>query len=302
MFRRPALLSLTIDRDGCNTGRGFESAQAAHQFVTKERAIARLLRLLGVKRWVWVLEFQQKSGDGWPHWHVLIDLHGVYGNDLRGRIRKAWRLWRDTWRIGGLDLQLRKRFQQVDHAIQYVTKYLTKYPERGFPAWVLESSRLRFCASSREVGAIVSTPRDTPETDTPGTGKPRAEARPMVDRMAECGEQSTVFAVSHDRHGEERLHYMTSVPVKVDELPFVLQFAGQPELLQSEHEQVELVSVNGTHCTINRINWLIAPGDVPSIKRIIRNCEELAVMREERMNRCRLEMLAIWDLGSDALS
>src|SRR6185369_1412740 len=117
LFRNPALLTLTVDRSH------FASPEDAHRQITEGSFIARLMRLLGVVTWFWVLEFQTKTGDGWPHWHLLIDLDDVGG---RLDLAKAWRLWRDKWGLGGLDLSTRKSFADRQHAVLYVTKYLTK--------------------------------------------------------------------------------------------------------------------------------------------------------------------------------
>jgi hypothetical protein len=55
-FRKPALLTLTVDREN------FGSCQAAHDFISSMGRIGLLMKRLGVKLWVWVLEFQQKPG------------------------------------------------------------------------------------------------------------------------------------------------------------------------------------------------------------------------------------------------
>src|SRR5688572_19809658 len=90
----------------------------------------------GVVTWFWVLEFQTESGDGWPHWHLLIDLSECGGFlDLK----RCWRLWRDKWGLGGLDLSHRET-SSPEHAIMYATKYLTKTPEAS-PIWVLMCGR-----------------------------------------------------------------------------------------------------------------------------------------------------------------
>src|SRR5206468_3106406 len=65
-FRKPAMLSLTVDRSH------FASSQDAHSAICEGGYLRRLLRLLGVTTWFWVLEFQTRTGDGWPHWHILI--------------------------------------------------------------------------------------------------------------------------------------------------------------------------------------------------------------------------------------
>lgn len=94
-WKNPRMMTMTVDRTK------FASPQAAYREVMERRYLPRLMEALGVVRWVRVLEFQMKTGDGWPHWHVLADAVGSRG---RVDLKLAWRLWRDTWGVGGLDL------------------------------------------------------------------------------------------------------------------------------------------------------------------------------------------------------
>lgn len=179
-FLRPALFTLTVDRSA------FGSPLDAFLVITGDGYLRRLMRLLGVKRWAWTLELQMKSGDGWPHWHLVIDLPPG-GIDLQ----RAWRLWRDKWGLGGLDLH-RKTNQNADHALLYVTKYLTKYPKEGFPDWILNlDRRVRWVQACRALGPVVSdrekTVADVPPGDESAESLPKAH-RPLSVRMVECGE------------------------------------------------------------------------------------------------------------------
>lgn len=196
-FQRPGLFSLTIDRAA------FASPPDAFLTVTQGGYIRRLMRLLGVKRWCWVLEFQMKTGDGWPHWHLVIDLPPG-GIDLA----RAWRLWRDKWGLGGLDLQ-RKPNESAAHALFYITKYLTKFPDSGFPAWVDHfPKRIRWVGASGSVGRIVSdrepTADDVPATDTADTSaNDAAESlpirhRPYAIRKADCHQLVEFFRETSD--------------------------------------------------------------------------------------------------------
>ena len=77
LFKEPRLYTITINREW------HESPREAYRHVMLDSLIPRLFRLLGIKRWVWVLEVQENTGDGWPHWHILIDvsdLKGMYYN------------------------------------------------------------------------------------------------------------------------------------------------------------------------------------------------------------------------------
>lgn len=217
---------MTVDRHGTTTGRGFENGKSAHSFVTEHRLISHLMRQLGIKRWVWSLEFHG-GDDGWPHWHLVVDLSDFPGGRLPvERLREAWRWWRDHWRIGGVDLQ-RRRFDGPEHAIRYITKYLTKFPSEGFPAWVLASRRVRFCGTSKAVGAIVaksghseadSPPKDGMASDqrcaeanaTQSEKKTsRREASTLGARMNDCEQTTVIFQeYESEESGELRMRWV----------------------------------------------------------------------------------------------
>lgn len=201
-FSNPLLLTLTVDRSN------FDNPEQAHERVSKDGLIRRLMQRLGIPLWVWVLEFQGASGLGWPHWHVLVD-----ASDLpRKRIdlTRAWHLWRDEWKIGGLDVREATRFRSPAHAVMYITKYLTKFPATGFPVWVLEhEQRVRFFQGSKVLGPLVADP--TPPADEPEDAQQPSEddeqspatvtRRPMrtlIDRMAECGTASNAILIMPD--------------------------------------------------------------------------------------------------------
>ena len=192
LFSRPAMLSLTVDRS-C-----FSSPEAAHGAITEGKFIARLLRLLGVKLWLWVLEFQTKSGDGWPHWHVLIDLDDVPGKRID--LPRAWRLWRDKWHLGGLDLSV-KQARTREHAIHYITKYLTKMPE-SFPVWVLlRGKAIRFVQGCKAIGSLTGQPpreRSEPEPKDQLDLPFREPRSCLLERMAHCEMTCKVMCVDGD--------------------------------------------------------------------------------------------------------
>jgi len=90
----PLLLTLTVDREA------FDHPADALGRVSTKSLIPRLMKRLGVDRWAWVLEFQTKTGEGWPHWHVLMDVPGGYLDYAEVR-----RLWWGLWGIGNIDVQ-----------------------------------------------------------------------------------------------------------------------------------------------------------------------------------------------------
>jgi hypothetical protein len=210
-WRRPGLLTLSIDR------RCFAGAREAWERVTGERAVAELMRSLGVKRWMWVLEFQQKTGEGWPHWHVLVDLADLPRHRID--LKRAWEIWRKRWNLGGLDLTEKSaKLSNPEHAIFYLTKYLTKKPEGGFPQWVLESHSVRFLGGCRELGPLVSTPcaiekrNPIKPNQSDKTYPPR---RSHLERISSCGTTSKVWAEDVDpSSGEVSRSFLGTLPAE----------------------------------------------------------------------------------------
>jgi hypothetical protein len=205
-FRTAAMLSLTVDR------KHFASPEEAHRVITHGTYIATLMRLLGLKTWFWVLEFQTKTGDGWPHWHILIDL-----GDVNGRLDlvRAWRLWRDKWKLGGLDLSTKQSFADPEHAVNYITKYLTKMPE-AFPVWVLARTKaIRFVGGCKALGSLTGQPsRVRPELEPiDQMNLPFREPRSiLLVRMAKCEMSVSVFGVSGDNlRGEGEWKWMGTI-------------------------------------------------------------------------------------------
>lgn len=218
-WRYPRMLTLTVDRSH------FASPEAAYKYVTEKRLLPRLMTALGVDRYVRVLEFQMKTWDdrgrGWPHWHFVIDKVGSRGHVSYA---KAWKLWRDTWKVGGVDVTNQKKMEGKSPAyiVTYLCKYLVKYPEEGFPSWILDLRNVRFVQASRSVGALVfagagvSGDETLPDPEASDTAEddvvdhwPR-EARTLRERLAVCGESSSLFAVS-PTGGED---YVSKVPVR----------------------------------------------------------------------------------------
>ena len=260
-FKRPAMLTLTVDRDR------FASPQDAHSHITENGYIRRLMNRLGLSLWVWVLEFQGKTGDGWPHWHVLLDMSSL--PKARIDLKRVWYLWRDRWLLGGAHLQTTKPFQSSAHAVSYVTKYLTKPPSFGFPLWVLRSEkRIRFFQGSRKLGALVAEPRKAkpaaeeqlgiPDTEEDPLPKHRASMRPLLDRMAECGMSCNAVLVTPEPDGTASYRHLGTIPVTASRLVFLSTF-GEIRLPISV-EKVKDFYENGS--VMRRVPLVIDDGDL----------------------------------------
>ncbi|MBI1369352.1 MAG: hypothetical protein GC162_11955 [Planctomycetes bacterium] len=185
-WQNTRLITLTVDR------KRWASPRTVWEQVALNALVPRLMRRLGIKRWVWVLEFQTKTGEGWPHWHVLADVGYVEYAEIR-------RLWWGLWGIGNIDVQ------KVNAAsgAWYLSSYLTK--ASAAPPWVLAMTRpVRRIAASRLVGRITSTTaeeraisgadgsvpdvfeREHPPTDALRS-RPDRRGKPLLWKLAECG-------------------------------------------------------------------------------------------------------------------
>ncbi len=234
-WKKPYMLTLTVDR------RNFEGPEEALLYVNGNRYLARLMSALGVERWLWVLEFQMRSWDergrGWPHWHLVIDLEKVKGFV---NLRKAWKLWRDKWRIGGLDLGLQKRARgkSVGYILRYITKYLVKMPTEGFPAWVMRMARIKFYQPSRTLGSITKrTERGEVkevEVEEEEDDKPARQMRTLGERVELCGRSSSLVLYYRDSPSR----YLGTIQLR----PAALALAGSLGMVprvQTRHGQSE---------------------------------------------------------------
>jgi hypothetical protein len=235
-FVAPLLLTLTVNRDN------FPDPESAHRRVAQDGLIRRLMDRLDVRIWIWVLEFQGRTGTGWPHWHVLLDASTLPRKRID--LAQAWHLWRDTWAVGGLDVRGTSKFRSPRHAILYVTKYLTKFPKTGFPVWVLEAEhRIRFFQPCRRLGPLAApestadadaqdSPADAPPAsddsapDVPGRdaeGPPRRRRcmRPLIARAAECGTASNAVLVTPDGEGSTVREWLGTTPANASRIAYL---------------------------------------------------------------------------------
>jgi hypothetical protein len=89
------------------------------------KAFLDALRRLGMRNYVWVLEFQER---GAPHFHILVDIGKEEG------LTKDWVA--KTWaRIAGADLRAGTRVESIyaNEAIAYLLDYLSKAKQKAVP-------------------------------------------------------------------------------------------------------------------------------------------------------------------------
>jgi len=205
LFKVFRLFTVTVNRAY------FESPEAAYEYVMKNKFIARLLtKEMGVKRWFWVLEAQEENGDGWPHWHILIDvgdLPGMWHNKatknfqpIRPADKTGWsyiphyfdlnraHYLLTKWHIGEqCELSIKHdNFQSREHAINYVTEYMVKPNRRGFPEWMLKHKGLRFYQPSKAIGSIAEDKKHAAPKQAKDIEEKQRRNRQPVERIAEC--------------------------------------------------------------------------------------------------------------------
>jgi hypothetical protein len=158
------MLTLTIDP------KIFKDPEKELAYVQKKRCVAKLVAKLRQHprcklysdRFFCIREFHQ---DGRVHYHVLLDALYVPFD----AVRDAWGHFEpkgykrpegdNSPRFGSVRFT-KKPFADRLHAARYVTKYLTKTPEEGFPAWVMaRKKRLQRYTVSHEFWASCGVER-----------------------------------------------------------------------------------------------------------------------------------------------
>lgn len=164
-WRSPMMLTLTVDPQF------FDSPEAALKWVNEQRAIARVMKWLGdflcSPHWFCVVEWHQ---NGWPHWHVLCDsdripidkLRQAWGRFVPSQLRHLIR--KKIASLGIVEFSNGGGFKNGKHAALYASKYLTKYPEHGFPNWVMQVTyRVRRYSTSRGFWGTISERNKRPK-------------------------------------------------------------------------------------------------------------------------------------------
>lgn len=189
---RGVSLTLTLDRNR------FAGPLAAY-LVVRPKITDLMRRLFGEHpEWGGVLEFQEGSGDGWPHWHIIARL--PRGAKLKALRDLLWRIWKDEWGFARAGLDLSKCRTEVGTAV-YLCKYMTKAVSH-VPAWVLDLPRCpRTFAMSK--AAVARLPIELrPDRSKPSRHPERK--RPLVgtvgSRLARSG--STVAIVRRRQIGQ----------------------------------------------------------------------------------------------------
>lgn len=181
----------------------FTDPQSAYVYMREHRCIARTIQdlfrwgFLYSRRYFYVVEWQRETEQA--HFHVLVDARFIPWDELV----RSWAKHRpkDAGPVVGnrpefgTALISKARFNGGSaHAAGYVTKYLTKTPEHGFPAWVLrlgKTTRIRRYSASR--GFWNTTSSKHVNRETTARRKPKQET--YAEKIAACGSSVNVFEV-----------------------------------------------------------------------------------------------------------
>jgi hypothetical protein len=235
-FSSVFMLTLTIDPElfGNDPGKAME-------YVKDKRAISNMVRrlrrwgLLESDRYFAVVEWQFKSE--MPHWHILVEAKHIPVEKVREAWNRNWPEWEARIALGrpgfGAVRFSAPRFTSPAHAANYATKYLTKLPEHGFPAWVLDQktrSIHRYSTSRGFWGQrsgdeeaaddVEAVEPDPVEGEAAEAEDEASEGRTIRQAVADCSTQTTIFSVSESVDvdtGEVHVDrvFLASVPMRL---------------------------------------------------------------------------------------
>jgi hypothetical protein len=179
----------------------FPDAQSAYLYMREHRCIAKTIQdlfrrgYLCSRRYFYAVEWQRNTEQA--HFHVLVDARFIPWSELlsswsKHRPECAGPVIGDRPAFGTVLISVPHFEGGPAHAARYVTKYLTKIPEHGFPEWVLrlgKDTRIRRYSASR--GFWESVPKRLTESPK----KRQCEARTYAERVQTCGSSVNVFEV-----------------------------------------------------------------------------------------------------------
>jgi hypothetical protein len=188
----------------------WSSPQEAWEWVGEHRRVGEMMRRLGVRYYVVVLEWHRS---GWPHWHVLIW-------EPVERMRLEYRAALDAWGLGIVRYSCRWRDEHgrwrqqpkpIEWAVRYVTKYLCKAKEDA-PAWVAEKHHVRMIWASRAWGSVVGrglpSELEADPEDEAGEGVGDRDWRTNEQALADCGRSARLMLEWLTPGGEVRRKYL----------------------------------------------------------------------------------------------
>ena len=231
LFLIPKLFTFTVNPSA------FSSPKEAYRFVRDGNFIPRMMRYMHIKKWICVLECQK---NGWPHWHLIVDIADLNEAWIKGNgknlivrysppdekdksfhhvthyvdMKKMHRLWR-KWGIGEqVDFSRKKGRKNKAHCFNYITKYLIKNPENGYPEWLMEEERVRFVSASKAVGSLFGSKsvRSNEKEKEEDEEDQRNKSQIFV-RVASCGLKTDLI-----EYNEGKYKYLTTIDIPLENL------------------------------------------------------------------------------------
>lgn len=212
------MLTFTIDPEL------FASPAEALAYVRDHRCLSvtiqrlRRWKLLHSGRYVCVIEWQRETEQ--PHWHVLVDATHIPFAKLCEAWNRNWDGWQERVASGrpgfGSVRFTASRLKDSKKAAGYVTAYLTKVPEYGFPEWVVSmpvrsvhrfSTSRGFWTDRKPAGEPdIAEPNEQEQdeeleqecySENEATSDDDSERQPVTirERLARCGESCVVLRV-----------------------------------------------------------------------------------------------------------
>lgn len=212
-FSKPALLTFTIDP------KKNPNPLEVYNLVRNKSLIQALMKMLHIKYWVWVLEFQ-KNGN--PHWHIIADI-SERGRITKAELKKIWHLWNHKWNIGGCDVQENKAVKKPIHAMHYITKYLINPKKNSYPEWFLSLKNVRIIQGSRAVGKL--TPYQNSSCSINPFPKTQSSVLPLLDRLKACGQSVVVVAERILKDGKSIYLHCGEIPLSLDNIRQINKFS-----------------------------------------------------------------------------
>ena len=281
LFREPRFLTLTVNPSN------FDSPEHAYDYINEGSYVPRLFRLLGLPVWVKAVEMHVS---GWPHFHCVVDASGVEGwIDLV----RVWRLWRDSWGIGGCDLGQAEAGISARHAMFYITKYLMKPSSVPWPEWLLKKKRVRLIAASKAVGAVSGV--FSGDSDGCGGEREVSSPRSIGEVVSECNSKSRVVSEVVDLDtGVVSWSFCGELPVSRDDLVLLKLGGDLPDDVSAGVTVEPVVLADGFHtlevfldlAVFRRLeSFLVGKGYVEGVRmRVKAKCENLLMAHEVFMS------------------
>ena len=200
----------------------FTNAAEAYQYVTDGGFVSRAMQEVGIKKYIWAIEFHAGRPDnnfahrGYVHWHIIAQRENGQAFLPKDSIAKMRHLWRDVWKIGN-QVNVTAAKKSGKYAINYITKYISKNAG-SVPGWFMKLSKARLFQASKAVGALVFRYKSA-DADPLREKRIRAGARPFLARVVGCGSKSIIQEeVVDKRTGVVWWRYVRTVDIKYDQL------------------------------------------------------------------------------------